>query len=415
VTARDRPPAVALNAILAFIGRSGIARFQTELVRQLAGRVDLHILMHGRAIARLRRRGLPPALARAELHPYLAPGELLRNFGRLARGLARHPHLLDRTWEGTHAGLSTRLLEGACADRLEVDLFHGTANYVPDTGPAMKRVITVHDTVPRTNPELCGRGSVVSFLKPDELRPTDEVVVSCRSAREDFLASFDHPTDRLAVVPYGLDHALFRPPADGPDRGERDFVLTVGHIEPRKNLVRALAAFEAVARSHPDLRWRVVGPQSTGWQAFQAAVSASPVRGRVDVIHAASDGQLIESYQHARAFFFPTAFEGFGMPVLEAFACGTPVAASAVPAVAEVAAGAALTFDPTDTPGMADALERAAFDDAGRAARRQAGIERASKFTWQKMASGYLAVYARALGCDPGDLLLEGAPLPVNL
>lgn len=399
-----RPPSIALNALMAFIGRSGIGRFQTELVRQLAGRVDLHVLMHGRAIESLRREGLPPPLARATLHAYLAPSELTRNLGRAARTIVERPDILDRTWEGTHVGLSTRVFEGACADRLRVGVFHGTANYLPVTRSQAARVVSVHDTVPLVHPELCRRGTVVGFLKPRELRPADVVVVSSRSSLADFNASFRHPEDRVRVVAYGIDHDLFRPRRDGGEPG--DFVLTVGHIEPRKNLVRGLAAFEAVARDHPGVRWRVIGAPSTGARAFEEALSASPVRDRVDRVPTASDAELADAYRQARAFFFPTLSEGFGIPVLEALASGAPVAAGAVPAVLEVAGGAARTFDPEDTGAMAEALEAAAFDDAGRAARRSAGIAQAAKFTWGRTADGYIEAYAAALGADPADLQL---------
>jgi glycosyltransferase involved in cell wall biosynthesis len=398
---------------MAFIGRSGIGRFQTELVREFAGRIDLHVFMHARAVEGLRRQGLPPALGKATVHAYLAPSELARNAGRSLRTVVGHPYVLDRTWEGTHVGLSTRVFEGACADRLRVGVFHGTANYLPVTRSKAARVVSVHDTVPLVHPEMCRRGTVVGFLKPRELRESDVVVVSSRSSLADFNASFEHPRDRVLIVNYGVDHERFRPATLG--RDPEDFVLTVGHLEPRKNLVRALAAFEAVARDHPTLRWRVVGAPSTGADEFRRAVAASPARDRVDIEPPADDEALSDAYRRARAFFFPTRSEGFGIPVLEALASGTPVAASSVPAVVEVAGGAALHFDPDDTGAMAEALAKAAFDEGGRAARRAAGIAQARRFTWRATADGYLSAYASALGKEPGDLLLPGADPPVKV
>lgn len=399
-----------MSGILAFTAGSGIARFHTELVRHMAGRIDLHVLVHVRGIMEARRAGMPEPLRRAALHPYASPTEVGRNLVRIGAGAVRHPSILDPTVEGMHAMLSTRLFEGSCVDRLGLDLFHGNMNYLPITEGPTRRVVTVHDTIPRTHPERCTHGSVVSFLRQEELREEDVVVVVSQSARADFEAAFEHPRERVHVNPPGVDVDFFTPAGGSPPPDGAPFVLSVGQVEPRKNHLGALAAFERVAAGHPDLRWRVIGPRAIGWPAFAAALAKSPVRERVDIVPLATDLELREAYRSARALVFPSLSEGFGQPVLEAMATGCPVAcAEGVPAL-EGVREAAFTCDPRDADSIAKAVEAAAFtDDPPRRAR---GLELVRGFTWARNAAEYIRIYAGALGRPVEDLLRPGAALP---
>lgn len=400
-----------MSGILAFTAGSGIARFHTELVTHMAGRIDLHVLVHVRGLMEARRAGMPEPLRRAVLHPYASPTEVGRNLVRIGAGAVRHPSILDPTLEGMHAMLSTRLFEGSCIDRLGLDLFHGNMNYLPITEGPTRRVVTVHDTIPRTHPERCRHGSVVSFLRQEELRDQDEVVVVSKSARADFEAVFEHPAERVHVNPPGVDVDYFTPPAERPERGaDGGYLLTVGQVEPRKNHLGALAAFEKVAAAHPDLRWRVIGPRAIGWPAFAVALDKSPAKGRVDIVPLATDDELREAYRHARALIFPSLSEGFGQPVLEAMATGCPVVcAKGVPAL-EGVRKAAFTCDPNDPGSIAQAAEAAAFGDDG--ARRARGLELVRGFTWARTAAEYIRIYAGALGRPVDDLLRPGQTLP---
>jgi alpha-1,3-rhamnosyl/mannosyltransferase len=252
--------------------------------------------------------------------------------------------------------------------------------------------------------------SVAGFLRPRELRPTDHVVVVSNASRRDFETAFRHPAERVHVVLNGIDHALFFP--KGPAAEGPPYIASVGMIEPRKNLVLGLAAFEELAKEHATLRWKVAGRRGWGAEAFDEAVLKSPARGRVDLVGALPDAALADLYRGAACLFFPSVWEGFGIPVVEAMACGTPVAASQVPAVREVAGGAAELFDPEDVRAMAEALRKAGLDSGGRQARCARGRARAADFSWDKSAQGHLEVYARALGCEAADLAPRGGRGP---
>jgi glycosyltransferase involved in cell wall biosynthesis len=333
---------------------------------------------------------------------------------RIGAGAVRHPSILDPTLEGMHAMLSTRLFEGACVDRAGLDLSHGNMNYLPITAGKTKRVVTVHDTIPRTHPERCRHGSVVSFLRQEELRQDDEVVVVSKASRADFEAVFEHPQDRVHINPPGVDLGYFQPAAGAPDGTAPDpeggFLLSVGQVEPRKNHLGALAAFERVAPRHEGLRWRVVGPRAMGWEAFAAALDRSPVKDRVDIVPLVTDDGLREAYRQARALVFPSLSEGFGQPVLEALACGCPVVSAAgVPAL-DAVGEAVVTCDPSDPASIAEAVEEAAYGQG--AARRARGLKLVANCAWSRNAGNYLRIYARALDRPVEDLLRPGQALP---
>ncbi len=407
---RPRPPSIAFGAHEAFQRPSGIGRYQAELLRQLGPRVDLNVFVHAPFALLANGRDAPPALSHVKVHYPTARPALRANAARIAVGLLRHPYLFDWQRETRAALVGTRLAEGAYADRAAFDLYHGTASYLPITRRVRARVVTVHDVTPVTMPERHVRATVRGFLRPGELRADDQVIMGSASSREDFFTVFDHAKERTHVVPYGIDHEVFRP--GGPGSGSPPFIVSVGMIEPRKNLVRALAAFEAVATEHGDLRWKVVGRKGWGWDAFEAALNASPAKDRVDLLGAADDAALPELYRGARCLLFPSLAEGFGIPVLEALACGTPVAASRIPSVVEIAEGAVEFCEPEDVSSIAEAVRRAAFDSANSETRRQAGYERAARFTWQRAADQHLQIYAAALGCAVEDLLRQPSAAP---
>jgi glycosyltransferase involved in cell wall biosynthesis len=324
--------------------------------------------------------------------------------------LAANLDVLDFHPEACFSAVAPRIMLGLVIDREKFDLFHGTANFLPRTRGPTKRVVSVLDTIPATLPDQVTRSTRHGYLKQKELRPEDQLVSISNAALDETLALFDHPREASRVIYLGIDHHLFQParPGDTPPSGD-PYLLTVGMFEPRKNLSRALEAFERLSKNHPNLRWKLVGGQGFGYDSFVQAVVRSPARSRIDLEGPRGDTELADLYRGAAALLFPTLKEGFGFPVAEALACGTPVAASKIPAVEEAGGDAFVHLDPTNVDSIVEAAEKAAFHEGGRSARRDRGIAYTRRFQWAKTIEEHLAVYARALD-RPADELMVTPP-----
>jgi glycosyltransferase involved in cell wall biosynthesis len=244
-----------------------------------------------------------------------------------------------------------------------VDVLHCTTFRAP-VAPRSPLVVTVHDlalvrhpeTFPhwhRTTGALALRGGV---------RAADAVVAVSTFTRDELVALLDVPRERIRIVPNGVD-PVFAP--DGP-AVEGDYVLAVGTLEPRKNLS---VAVEAAHLAGAELR--VAGAE--GW----GEVAATGWLGEP------TDAELAALMRGARCLVYPSLYEGFGLPVLEAMACGTPVVTSLGGATEEVAGGAAVLVDPRDPPSVAAGIEEA---DLRRDELRAAGLVRAQSFTWRRSA-----------------------------
>ena len=263
------------------------------------------------------------------------------------------------------------------AARAEVDVLHCTIFRAPPRA-RVPVVVTVHDLAVLRHPEvfpawtrLYGRTALRRVL-----RSADRVfAVSEFSKRETAeLAGVD--PSRIDVVPNALE-PVFR--ADG-EAAEGEYVLAVGTLEPRKNLERVVAA-----TAQAGVQLRLVG--AAGWG--DAAVAGPHVRwlGRID------DDELAAAYRGARALVFPSLYEGFGIPALEAMACGTPVVTSVGSAMAEVTDGAAVLVEPLDVASIAAGIEEA---DRRRAELVPLGLERAQHYTWERTADAAVAGYRQA-------------------
>jgi glycosyltransferase involved in cell wall biosynthesis len=226
------------------------------------------------------------------------------------------------------------------------------------------------------------------------------VIFDSAHARAEFLSIYGYPADRTAVVPLATgegfvpgDRAAARGALGLPALGP--ILLHVGAEEPRKNVGTLLAAMQRLRSHHPDLLLvRVGGMRSRTRRQIARLGLERHVRYRSGV----SDADLVRHYQAADAFVFPSVYEGFGLPVLEALACGCPVVAGDAASVPEVSGDAALLVDPRDPDAFARAIGRV-LEDAGLAASlRAAGPARAASFTWGRVARETLAMYRRVLG-----------------
>jgi glycosyltransferase involved in cell wall biosynthesis len=180
----------------------------------------------------------------------------------------------------------------------------------------------------------------------------------------------------------------------------RDFLLAVGSLQPRKNLVRLIRAYARLRSEREDFRSQLVIVGRKLWLAGEIFDEVKRQRWADDVILTGyvADEDLPALYRAARAFVYPSLFEGFGLPPLEAMACGTPVVTSDVSSMPEITGDAALLIDPKDEVALANALIEVVNNDRLRAALREKGIAQAKKFTWRDAAEKTLRLYQEAYG-----------------
>jgi glycosyltransferase involved in cell wall biosynthesis len=276
-----------------------------------------------------------------------------------------------------------------------VDVVHGT-NFVVPPARRADRVITVHDLTPLRFPELA---SPTTRRFPSLVRRAVQrgALVHTPSA---FVAAevvdlLGVDADRVTAVHHGVPPVA--PAAELPSV-PRPYVLALGTVEPRKDLPSLVRAFDALAAAHPDLHLVVAGPDGWGAEALAAAVDAAHHRGRIRRLPWVGDAERAALLRHAAAFAYPSRYEGFGFPPLEAMAVDVPVVATTVGAVPEVAGDGALLVPPGDVDALADALARVLTDDEVRTAVVERGRRRVAAFSWERCADGLARLYRRAAG-----------------
>ena len=305
------------------------------------------------------------------------------------------------------ASLIDLAMPAAHSVHMQADIFH-----VPDYRVVRMDcpvVATLHDALPIKYPEWCNprfRGAK-NWLQVKAARKADHVIALSHFAVPELVACFGVDERRISVVPCGVDEEWLSPP--GPEavaatlraNGLRPgYFLFVGTLQPRKNIERVLDAWLALpvaVRSERQLV--IVGAQ--GWRSEQlvrrlqaAAANGENVLWLSGLTSAAA---LREVYAGAGVFVFPSLYEGFGIPVVEAFASGVPVVASNTSSLPEVTQGAALEVDPLDTGAIGEAMLALVRDDALRARCIEAGRRRAEQLTWRDTARQTAAVYRAVL------------------
>lgn len=283
---------------------------------------------------------------------------------------------------------------------------HGPHYTMPAACP-VPAVVTIHDLTFVDHPEWHEASKVVVFRRAITLarhRAAAVVCVSQGTARR--LAELGGARGPVFVVPHGVDHDRFRPeePRAGADAdalaglGVRPpYVLFLGTIEPRKQVDVLVKAFSAVADRHPDLVLVLAGGTGWGEDTVGEALAASPHRHRVVRTGYVPEDAVPALLRRAACVCYPAAEEGFGLPALEALACGAPLVTTAGSVMAELAGPAAVTSPPGSVAALADALQRSLAGGEEAARRRQEGLAVAAAHTWGASAAGHVAAYRAAV------------------
>jgi glycosyltransferase involved in cell wall biosynthesis len=301
---------------------------------------------------------------------------------------------------------------------LQPDVAHFTNGMIPIAAPS-PTVVTVHDMSLRLYPG-CHPVRRLLLNRPlmhVAIRQASAIVTVSNSARRDLLRLHGVAPERVAVV-HEAASPVFRPIADR-DRLEdmraryslpRRFMLYVGTIEPRKNLARLMAAFAEARKKGIPHHLVCVGPYGWSSRDLSGHIERLGIRDAVHFTGYVPFDHLPAIYNLGEFFAFPSLYEGFGLPVVEAMACGVPVLTSSTSSLGEIAGDAAVTIDPIDTDAITDAVVRLATDAGLRRDRSESGLKRARDFSWEQSAREMLAVYHRAAGVAQ----TSPAPLPID-
>jgi alpha-1,3-rhamnosyl/mannosyltransferase len=306
-----------------------------------------------------------------------------------ARGSAAFP---------TNAGWMLTGLPRA-ARRARLDLFHAPAYTVPLPSPR-PLVLTIHDVSYERHPEWYPykRDPIRRAFYRWSARAADRVITDSMFSKAEIVAAYDIGPDSIDVVPLAAASLFAEGPVMPlPAHLPRRYFLHVGDLHVRRNLDMVARALAHARRRAPDLGDMRLVLAGVDRDQAAALVLEDGTRRLLTFVGQADEQLLLALYRSATALVYPSRYEGFGLPLLEAMACGVPVIASRTSSIPEVVGDAAVLLDPDDLEGWSAALERVAADEAHAAALRQAGRRRAAGFSWRRTAAETAAVYARLL------------------
>ena len=284
-----------------------------------------------------------------------------------------------------------------------LDILHMT--YSAPAWSAAPLVLTVHDICYATNPEWFSERDlrVLRANVPRSIKKAAHVITDSQSARGQIIEHYEVPESKITAIPIGAgpgaqaisaEEARSELSALGVD-SSRPYLLAVGNLQPRKNLVRLLEAFKVLVSRGREVDLLIVGPRH--YRAEDAEQAAGGMSDRVHFTGYVTDRQLAACYRCSTAFVFPSLYEGFGLPALEAMSHGIPVACSDAGSLPEVCGDAALLFDPLSVEAITETVERMLSDTQLRRRLGAAGAQRAKSFTWSRSAELTRAAYQTAL------------------
>ena len=289
------------------------------------------------------------------------------------------------------------------AAREKVDVYHAPHYVLPMLTPG-RRVVTIHDCIHLMFPEYLpyGLGKLYArAMMSSATRRAHRILTVSESSKRDILRFFPVKPDKISVIYNAIDEHFRIPPSEAAVSRVREryqladpFVLYVGNVKPHKNVERLIEAFALLRRRAPDgLKLVIIGDEISKFQTLRRAVHHHKLHKHVRFLGFVPDDTLSVLYRLAGVFVFPSLYEGFGLPPLEAMACGAPVITSNVSSLPEVVGDAALLVDPHSSDAIADAIEKVLSDPSLAADLRAKGLARAQNFSWQRSVARTLEIY----------------------
>jgi glycosyltransferase involved in cell wall biosynthesis len=358
-------------------------------------------------------KSLHAACAEYGIRPMLALARGRRLFLRVPNFRIQSATLSDvwltRLWHRVRLPLPVETLIG------RQDLFHATDFVLPPTRQNTRTLLTVHDLSFVRDPESATPGlrRYLSTVVPRSVDRSHHVLADSRATKDDVIELYNTPPDKITVLYSGVDPRFTPHKQRGEEErvrrrynlGHQPYILSLGTLQPRKNYSRLISAFARVADVSRWIDGRpvshklvVVGKQGWLFDSIKADVSRLGVRTRIIFPGYADDEDLPALYRAADLFVFPSLYEGFGLPPLEAMACGTPVITSNVSSLPEVVGNAGLTINPTDIYALANAMGQVLQDSQLRQQMIERGLARAAEFTWLRAARQLRQVYQQVGG-----------------
>ena len=289
-----------------------------------------------------------------------------------------------------------------------LDLFHAT-DFVLAPSNARRQLLTVHDLAFLFFPDAAmpSLHHYLNVVVPRSVRRADALIADSHHTAHDLTEQWQVAPERITVVQGAVDHTQFRPIDDPGTQaavraryhiGDRPYILALSRLEPRKNYVRLIEAFN-LARQEAGIPHRLVIGGSKGWlyDAIFARVQELHLQDDVLFTGFVDDVDLPALYRAAEFFAYPSLYEGFGLPIVEALACGTPVLTADNSCLPEAGGPGAIYAKAEDVESIATGIVRLATDAELRSTLRNAGLAHAASFTWQRSARQLLAAYQKAL------------------
>jgi len=372
---------VGINAVPILSPLTGVGQYTYRLITELQQVLpNKPWLFYGTSWDRDMRVAAPPGA---------------RELNNAIKRFMPHPHLVTRFLK------QTRFSSGA--RRHKVNLYHEPAYLAYRfKGPT---VVTVHDLSwirhPETHP--AERLREMNRFMPKVVEHASHIVVDSDFVRREVMTHYGVTGDRVTTVLLGvgaefrrIDELSCKPVLDQFGLEYGHYLLAVGTLEPRKNLATVIAAFEQLPeRTRQRFPLVIVGMNGWGMERFSHSLRHMMIKGEVRLLGYVAQAELPALYSGARLFVYPSMYEGFGLPPLEAMACGAPVIASRRASLPEVVGDAGILVEPMDDAAIASHMRSLIEDDGLHARLGQAGQVRAAAFTWSKFARETMAVYKK--------------------